>query len=84
MAFGITTFAEAPFAATGSSNATAAVTGISLASSIGAVQSVTGDANINNHDPTSAPRNTYSHQHHDGQQQELPQFDHLSIQCQVR
>ena len=29
MAFGITTFAEAPFAATGSSNATAAVTGIS-------------------------------------------------------
>ena len=37
MAFGITTFAEAPFAATGSSNATAAVTGITINSgSIGA------------------------------------------------
>ena len=36
MAFGITTFAEAPFAATGSSNATAAVTGIQFTRSVGA------------------------------------------------
>ena len=46
MAFGITTFSEAPFAAEGALKTNVAVTGISLASSIGAIQSVTGDANI--------------------------------------
>ena len=46
MAFGITTFAEAPFAATGSSNATAAVTGIQLSGSVGA-STVIGHANVN-------------------------------------
>ena len=47
MAFGITTFAEAPFAATGSSNATAAVTGIQINSGSVGASTVIGHANVN-------------------------------------